>query len=154
MEVVAVAGAAAVVGRDHDVALLHGLAHEGPHAESPIGVHAAVHPHQRRMTGGILGERRKHVGRNLEAIGAALVRDLLEVHDALGPCFVCAVGSHARFDVAVTVGATPGQIGGVLAHEEGTGAGGVGDHDTAARRRGVLRMSRRERRQCSEQCQR
>src|SRR5205823_12378079 len=45
----AVPGAATIVGRHDDVATLDRFLHEWQHRLRPIAVHAAVHPHHRRV---------------------------------------------------------------------------------------------------------
>ena len=76
---VAVARAAAVVRREHDVAALHRFDDEREHAGVPVAVHAAVHPDERGMLCRALVDRREQVRRNLEPVRAALVMDLLEL---------------------------------------------------------------------------
>ena len=83
-----------------DVAALHRLDDERIHARVPVAVHAAVHPHQRRVAPRApLLDRREQVRRNLQAVGAALVRDLPELHHArrCAPrrCCRCAASGRA-----------------------------------------------------------
>ena len=89
----AVPGAAAIVGRDDDVAALHRLLHERQHRLVPVAVHAAVHPDHRRVTAcAALRQRREQVRRNVHVARATPVLHLAELHDATAAGGVDAVG--------------------------------------------------------------
>ena len=98
-------GAPPVLRRDHDIAALDRLAHEGPRRMAPVSVHSAVHPDRRRVpVRATPVERLKQVGRNGQVPHPAPVRDPPEVHHALGDRVVDAVDTRLLPRVPGVVG--------------------------------------------------
>ena len=114
----AVARAAAVVGADDDVAAFDGVLDERKHVHAPIAMHAAVDPDHRRVSfRAALLERLKEIRRDVHVAGAAAVRHLLEVHDALAGLRVPRFSRDPTVDVALEV-VSARVIGGILADIE------------------------------------
>jgi hypothetical protein len=104
VELLAVAGAPAILGTDDHVAALDRFLHEGEHADAPVAVDAAVHPDHRGMAGRTaLVQRLEHVRGYFHVADAAPVRDLLEVHHALAGLGISRLGVLAIIDVAFEV---------------------------------------------------
>src|SRR4249919_1569153 len=112
MKLVPVAGTAAIVWRENDVAALHRLDDERIETRVPIAVDAAVHPHQRGMLRRALLDRRENVRRNLETVRAALVFDFLKLVIAGRLRGIDAIGVSLPRHVALAIVATAANVGG------------------------------------------
>ena len=120
-------GAAAVVGRDHDVTPLHRFADEREHVRAPVAVHATVHPHQRSVPlRAALRERSEQVRGNRHAIGTTAVGDFPELHDANAARGVDAVRRTLLRGEPLVVGRR--RVLGTIADVELRGARGVPRH--------------------------